>query len=97
MKAVISLYKHHCFQAQVIQLAVWLYVKYHVLQVNLFSEEGASPLILATSLNNEAMVKILLAYGAEPNLKSIYGFSAIDLARQMGSQRLLSLMDKQVI
>lgn len=42
---------------------------------------GSTPLMLAASRENEAMIKLFLAKGADPNLRNIHGQTALDYAK----------------
>ncbi|WP_196137895.1 ankyrin repeat domain-containing protein [Aliikangiella sp. G2MR2-5] len=45
--------------------------------VNLISENGSTPLVIATVSGNEYVIKTLLEKGADPNIKDINGFTAL--------------------
>jgi thiosulfate/3-mercaptopyruvate sulfurtransferase len=53
------------------------------------NDNGATCLMYASSTGKEAVVKALLAAGANPNLKSLDDFTALDVAATPGCLRLL--------
>ena len=54
--------------------------------------EFSSPLMLATYNKNALLVRVLLEYGADPNLAEGEGQTPYSVARQEGSAEILRLM-----
>ncbi len=54
--------------------------------------EGATPLMFAVMANNSKMVKYLLEHGADPNIKTKKGETALSLAQQEGFTEIIELL-----
>jgi hypothetical protein len=60
--------------------------------VDLQDEEGRTPLMAAVYCNSKANVRFLLSRGANPDLKSRYGKSARDIAREYHLHEMIPLL-----
>jgi len=54
--------------------------------------EGATPLMFAVMVNNIEMVKYLLKHGANPNIKTKKGETALSLAKREGFTEIIKLL-----
>ncbi len=58
----------------------------------LHPEIMTTPLVEAARLSNVPITKLLLAHGANPNLDSLVGESALKIAQQKKNKELISLL-----
>ncbi|KAF5229133.1 hypothetical protein FAUST_10605 [Fusarium austroamericanum] len=58
-------------------------------------QKGTSLLIMASGKGDDAMVRVLLDHGADPNLVSISGFTALYISAEKGHERTVSLLLEQ--
>lgn len=58
----------------------------------LHPEIMTTPLVEAVRISNIPIVKLLLAHGANPNLDSLLGESALKIAQQKKNKELISLL-----
>jgi ankyrin repeat protein len=56
------------------------------------NRKGETPLILAAERGNLEIAKLLLAKGADPNMKDRSGASALSLAKEKGNKAMLELL-----
>ena len=61
-------------------------------RVNAYDRFGVTPLMQAVIGNNLAVARILLAAGADLNLRDLRGDTALDLARQLGRHKIEHLL-----
>ena len=54
---------------------------------------GETPLSKAVEQGNGEIVKILLRYGADPNIMTEHGNLAIDIARKKGYRQIAEILD----
>ncbi|KAK2593246.1 hypothetical protein QQS21_009045 [Conoideocrella luteorostrata] len=62
--------------------------------VNSLSNSGQSPLLMASFLDFEPVVTILLESGADPHLVDEDGDTAITVARRYGNRRIVKLLER---
>ena len=60
------------------------------------SPEGMTPLMAAAEFGNEAMVELLLLFGADPARRDAHGRTAADYARAGGHPHLAARLDTVV-
>lgn len=53
---------------------------------------GMTPLHISAGIGNLEIIKILLNYGANPNLKNLLGYSAIDVAHYSGDVEIINYL-----
>lgn len=64
--------------------------------VDAASPNGSTPLMMAARYGTIDAVQVLLAAGADPNLKNALGLSAIDFAREVQREDMVTLIAKAV-
>src|SRR5262249_38526462 len=64
----------------------------HRANVNFQSKTGRTPLLVAVLVNSKEVVQKLLDKGADPNLKSLEGFSALQIAASLGQTNIMSVL-----
>lgn len=60
------------------------------------SPNGSTPLMLAAQYSNEAMVKLLIAEGADVSLRNQQGLTAVDFARKSERDYMVQLLSTAV-
>lgn len=60
---------------------------------NATCDNGSMALIYAAMWKNELMIRNLMKYGAQPYLKNNKGFSAIEVAREMGDSKVNRILE----
>jgi hypothetical protein len=63
-----------------------------IYNVNIYNDSGDTPLLFAASLKRRTIVAILLAAGANPDLKNKLGLSAVNIAIKMGDYEMLKMI-----
>ncbi len=69
---------------------VMLILQYDDVDIN--TDDGLDLLAIAVQSENIYLVKTLLSYGCDPNIENTYGTTAVDLALEIGNDRLIDVL-----